>query len=145
MKERLRVALAVYLVLRNESGEVLLLRRAGTGWQDGNFSLAAGHVDPGENATSALIREAEEELGIVVEHAHVSLVHVMYRRDATNYVDLYFSASDWTGVPKVMEPDKADMLQWCDPLMLPENTVAVVRQALICIQQGIPFSEANWG
>lgn len=42
-KERFKVVPAVYLVLRRGEG-VLLLRRANTGYQDGKYSLIAGHL-----------------------------------------------------------------------------------------------------
>ena len=54
---------AVYLLLLRE-GHVLLLRRHNTGYEDGNYSVIAGHVDPGERVTQALVREAAEEAGI---------------------------------------------------------------------------------
>jgi len=61
--ERFKLTTAVYLVLRNES-KVLLLRRANTGYQDGKYSLVAGHLDGDELGTVAIVREAKEEAGI---------------------------------------------------------------------------------
>jgi 8-oxo-dGTP diphosphatase len=59
---------------------VLLLIRANTGYMDGHASLPAGHVEPGEPADAAAVREAKEEIGVVVAPADVSFVHVMHRR-----------------------------------------------------------------
>ena len=57
---------AVYLLLLRE-GQVLLLRRHNTGYEDGNYSVIAGHVEPGERITQALVREAAEEAGSLMQ------------------------------------------------------------------------------
>lgn len=50
------------LYREKDSGHILLLRRAG-GDNQGTWSYPAGHVDPGENAQQAAMREFEEETG----------------------------------------------------------------------------------
>jgi 8-oxo-dGTP pyrophosphatase MutT (NUDIX family) len=39
------------------------VKRAGTGFADGSYSLPCGHMDGGETAAQAMQREALEELG----------------------------------------------------------------------------------
>ncbi len=65
MKERYKFICAVYLILIKEN-KVLLLKRANTGYEDGNYSLVAGHMDGNETIKQAMIREATEEAGIVM-------------------------------------------------------------------------------
>jgi 8-oxo-dGTP diphosphatase len=61
--ERLLAHVAVYGIL-TENGRILLMRRAGSGYHDGELSLPAGHLDAGEDVRSALVRELREELRI---------------------------------------------------------------------------------
>jgi 8-oxo-dGTP pyrophosphatase MutT (NUDIX family) len=52
------------IVLKNELGEILLVRS----WLSaGNWELPGGGVGRGENAESAVIRELEEEVGIILQ------------------------------------------------------------------------------
>ena len=57
------VAVHIFLLRENH---VLLLRRAHTGYEDGNYSVVAGHLDGGERVTRAAIREAHEGVGIAL-------------------------------------------------------------------------------
>ncbi len=53
---------AVYMIIKNEIEEVLFQRRWGSKLWPHFLGLPAGHVDKGEDAYEALIREAKEEL-----------------------------------------------------------------------------------
>lgn len=63
--ERFKITPAVHLLLI-KNGKILLLRRKNTGFYDGSYSVVAGHLDGGETATSAMIRETKEECGITL-------------------------------------------------------------------------------
>ena len=54
-------------VLLERGGEVLLMRRAGTGFFDGLYSLPGGHVEEGESLRATAVREMREELGIELD------------------------------------------------------------------------------
>jgi 8-oxo-dGTP pyrophosphatase MutT (NUDIX family) len=55
-KKRFEMPVAVHLFLIEEN-KILLLRRFNTGYEDGNYSLIAGHLDGNEDVKSAMIRE----------------------------------------------------------------------------------------
>src|SRR5687768_13499058 len=60
-------ALVAKAVLFNERGEILILRRSATDKiRPGEFDLPGGRVDPGESPGQAIVREIEEETGLVI-------------------------------------------------------------------------------
>lgn len=138
---------ASYLVLMNDTDEVLLLRRFNTGYNDGMYSLVAGHVDAGENFTQALLREALEEAGVTIFPEQVSVGHVMHRKsntDGSERVDVFFVVKDWTGEVNNCEPEKCDELSWHSFDDLPENTIPYIKFALEGIKSGQMYSEFGW-
>lgn len=117
-------------VLLERDGRVLLMRRAGTGFFDGLYSLPGGHVEEGESLRATAIREMAEELGIVLDEVDLSVVGVVHRRSDTNRIDFFLAAHRWRGEPKIAEPDKCDALQWFARDALPEAIVPYIRDAL---------------
>ena len=130
--ERFRAAVAVHLLLLR-GDEVLLLQRANTGYEDGNYSVVAGHLEGNETASQAMVREAAEEAGIRVAPADLRFVHIMHRKEAAEEderIDLFFAATEWQGEPEIGEPEKCGELRWAALDALPTNMVPYVRVAL---------------
>jgi 8-oxo-dGTP pyrophosphatase MutT (NUDIX family) len=141
--ERFRAVVAVHLLLLR-GAEVLLLRRANTGYEDGNYSVIAGHLDGNETASQAIAREAAEEAGILVRSADLRFFHIMHRKEAVEAeerIDLFFAATRWRGEPKIGEPEKCGELRWAALDVLPANMVPYVRVALEQVRQNRRFSE----
>jgi 8-oxo-dGTP diphosphatase len=143
-KERFKVIPAVYLVLRKDN-EVLLLRRANTGYQDGSYGLIAGHLDGDEAATDAMVREAKEEAGITIDPKNLEFVHLAHRlsRDQVGQerVDIFFEARLWDGDITNIEPHKCDDLTWFPAENLPADTIPFVTSVLNDVANGISYSE----
>lgn len=137
---------AAYLILR-DGDRVLMIRRRNTGFEDGNYSLVAGHIDPGESGISAMIREAREEVGIALTVQDLVHAHTQHRRSSGGraYFDLYFVADRWDGQPENREPEKCDDMRWFPRASLPPNIVPFVRDVLaIHLPTGTPYSEWGW-
>lgn len=142
-RERFQLTVAVHLLLLR-ADEVLLLRRHNTGYEDGNYSVIAGHLDGQETARQAVVREASEESGIPVAEEDLCFVHVMHRKEAAEAderIDLFFTATRWRGEPAVREPEKCSELRWVDRDALPSNMVPYVRAALGHVQAHQAFAE----
>jgi 8-oxo-dGTP diphosphatase len=138
---------AVYLLLLSEE-RVLMLRRHKTGYEDGNYSIIAGHVEQDERVTHALVREAAEEVGIQIETSELQFVYVMQGQgvDGSVYLDFFFIAEHWKGQVQNGEPAKCDDLQWFPLAALPTNAIPHVREVLgMFHNRGRGFSEYAWG
>lgn len=143
-KDRFRVIVAVYLILR-QNDSILLARRANTGYADGLYSLPAGHLEGDELATEGMAREAKEELGIMVRPEDMMLVHTAHRlnRNEANQerIDLFFETTQWSGMVTNAEPHKCDDVSWFASDSLPENTLPLIRRVFDAVARGDAFSE----
>lgn len=142
--ERFKVTIAVNLLLRRED-EILLLKRTNTGNQDGMYSIIAGHLEQDELGTSAIVREALEEVGIVINPKDVKFVQLVQRlpRDETEeeYLDIFYEVDRWQGEPHNNEPEKCSELEWCKIDDLPDTTIPLLPIVINYMSNGIYYSE----
>jgi 8-oxo-dGTP pyrophosphatase MutT (NUDIX family) len=146
---RTKFPVTVHLLFFREN-RVLLLRRFNTGFEDGNYSVPAGHLDGGETVRVAAVREASEEIGVHIDVEAVTFATVVFRKSDDTHsgtderVDFFVHIEAWQGEPANAEPEKCDELRWCSPDTLPENTIPYVRKAIWNYLDGIPFDELGW-
>ena len=111
-----------------KDNKILVQKRKGSKLWPGYYALPAGHIDKGENQYDALIREAQEELGIVINLKKIINSYVVLRRNYFEingkvlepYIDYYFEIEEYEGIPKIIEEDRCDELIWVDINNLPE-------------------------
>lgn len=128
--QRFTTPVAVHLFLR-QADSVLLLRRFNTGYEDGNWSVPAGHLDGGETVITASIREAHEEIGIQIDPNDLQVAGVMHRlTDHDERIDFFVTATAWQGEVQNCEPHKCDALEWHRIDSLPANVIPYIRRAL---------------
>lgn len=132
---RFRVVPAAYVLLVREGAagrQVLLQYRSGTGYMDDHWACgAAGHVERGESVWQAAIREAHEELGIVIRHEDLEPMASLHRSGRTGHdiderVDWFFTCRRWQGRPQTMERYRSVGLTWVDPHDLDSLSAPVV-------------------
>lgn len=133
----------VYLVLKQDS-EILLHLRKNTGYCDGMWSLVAGHVENGEPATTAIIRETYKEIGITLSPEQINVVHVMHRQTNCLNVDIFFECTSWEGTIKNCEPEKCERLEFFSLENLPNNIVNYNIIAIKAILDSKFYSELGW-
>lgn len=142
--ERFKLVVAVHLILI-EDGKILLLRRYNTGYEDGNYSVVAGHIDGEESVIHAMKREAFEEAGITIREEDLEIVHVMHRKTPDREsIDYFLTCKSYEGTVRIMEPDKCDELAFYEIANSPDNVIPYVRKGIECYQKKIPFSIDGW-
>ncbi len=144
MTSRFVVVPAAYVILiRPAAGtgrrEVLLQLRRGTGYMDEHWASVAGHVERGESVFEAARREAAEEVGVT----DVDLVPLcaMQRTGTSGLpvderVDYFFTATSWSGTPRIVEPAKCADLRWFDLDALPTPVVPHEQVVLGSVREG---------
>ncbi len=140
---RFQALVAVHLFLF-KGEQVLLARRFQTGYEDGKFSVPAGHLDGNETVTTAMLREAREEIGLELLPSQLHCSHVMHRLGSDERIDFFMSCHDWTGEPIIGEPHKCNELRWSSIDELPDNIIPYVKAALLSVQKGEFYSEFGW-
>lgn len=141
-KDREKFLSSIYLIIKNKEGEILLQRRQGTKLWPGFLALPAGHLDVGEDAYEAAIREAKEELNIDIKVDNISDVFVVNRKNKSllPYYDVYFELNGYNGKIKINEPNKCSELVWFSINSLPEDMIEFEKIALNNYLNGIKFS-----
>ncbi len=143
MKIRFRLIPAVHLFFIREE-KILLLRRYNTGYEDGKYSVVAGHLDGGEEVWQAAAREAFEEAGVIIRQGDVETVGVMHRLSNDERVDFFVHVKAWEGELVNREPDKCDELAWFPQDQLPANTIPYVARAISNYREGRWFDSFGW-
>lgn len=108
------------------------------------WHVPAGHVER-ESVRACAVREAGEELGVIVEEPDLELVHTVHllgadAEDAVPRLQLFFRAHQWRGEPRVMEPDRCVEWRWWPLHSLPDPTVEYTVAALEGIASGWSYT-----
>lgn len=98
--------LAVGSLVRNQSGQVLLVKTRIRGWE-----LPGGQVDKGEDTTSALIREVLEEAGIIITPRKLAAIYSSIDDPSKLIIDFLVDYTE--GTPK--QSDETVDVSWFTP------------------------------
>jgi len=141
--QRFTMPAGVHLVLLRDDEVLLLLRKGGFG--DGCWSVVAGHLDGQESASAAMVREAYEEAGIVINPRDLHFSCIMHCRFPDREpMYLFYVCRSWQNEIRNMEPDKCCGLQFFPARLLPENMVEYVREGIRCSLAGQQYCEYGW-
>lgn len=128
MKHVVLPAVNVFIVKDNQ---VLLGRRANTGWMDGYLCAPGGHIEEGESPTTAMLREIQEELGADVKSNDLDFLCIAARKTSPmEYASYEFLIENANYEFENAEPDKCSELVWVDINNLPSDVIDDFRQII---------------
>jgi 8-oxo-dGTP diphosphatase len=103
----------VAAALTNQDGEILLQKRPAGRQMAGLWEFPGGKVEEGESPESALIRELEEELGVVITGSDVvPFTFASEPLEDRHLLLLLYRCTQWAGEPKALDGQE---LCWLKP------------------------------
>ncbi|WP_280443392.1 NUDIX domain-containing protein [Nocardia brasiliensis] len=137
--------LAVQLLMIKD-GQLLLTRRRNTGFADGDWQAPGGRIKHDEDVLTAVIREADEEVGVQLRRENVDMVSAVHIRSplAGTRIVVTFHAETWTGGPYNREPEHCSALQWFDFDNIPAAILLSTHAAWDPFLRGEHFGVYGW-
>ncbi len=117
-----RVGLTIMLIRKDY---ILLGKRINTETAPDTWAYPGGRMDYGEDPITGVIREVEEETGLILDPKKIRFIgyqNELFPKEKKHYVSLVHMCSDFEGEPKRKEPDKCAVWDWFNPLDLPKDT-----------------------
>jgi 8-oxo-dGTP diphosphatase len=139
----------VFLILRDATGRLLLGLRAPHLYAGGQWNVVSGKADAGEDVASAVLREAREEAGLVLELADLHPAGVLHYFPADGKIRVGFGFGvrhdpDRHGAVINHEPDKCDALGWFRRDELPQPLEPYTAAMLYASETSFAFTVAGW-
>lgn len=69
---------AVGVIIENNKGEILVLKRSEKSSEGGRYGLVGGKIDSGESKEQAIIREAKEEIGVNINPLDLKFIQTYF-------------------------------------------------------------------
>ena len=127
-------------LLLHDKNRILLIKQ--TAQNGGKYTLIGGRIERDEFAKATLVREAKEEMNIIIESKNLQLAHVLHKKDAENTrVILYFKAIVWGGTPQNLEPEKFKEVDLFNFEYLPKKLSRTAQYILKRYRNGYLYSE----
>ncbi len=146
-KERAKFKGVINLIIKQDDKTLLFFRNDGFfSYGGGWWVLPAGHIEQGETATDAVIREAKEELDIDVLPEDIEFAHVVSNlASKTESFDFFFIINKYSGELRNCEGDKCAEMRFVSPDELKElkNIVTVTGLVFNAMRDGKKYSECR--
>lgn len=144
MIERFSLVVGVGLLLIKDDKILLLQRSPHLKFGGGKYCLPGGCVDGNETIRHAVVREAQEELGIIVELQDLEFVNVSHIKDPSECLFFSFFVRNWQGTPFNKEPHMHDTLEWFPLDKLPQTTLPRTVEMLKAYKEKVAYAEYGW-
>lgn len=137
------------MLLLADGDRVLLGLRENTGYADGQWVVPSGKLEFGEDAVSAVLREATEETGLQLRRDEIRLVTTVHHRSRAGQgrIGLFFAATYEParhGAPVNAEPHKCAEIRWFPAVNLPTDTYPYTAAGVAAWLDGTPMRLSGW-
>jgi 8-oxo-dGTP diphosphatase len=126
------------------NGDLLLGRRANTGYGDGAYEPPSGRLAERETLVEAAVRVAAAQMGIALDPARVSLAHVLHDVSGAGRMAFFLTADGWTDeacpAPPADGTRSYSDFGWYPLTDLPANMIDRARVAVRNYAAGARFS-----
>jgi 8-oxo-dGTP diphosphatase len=133
----------VHLLLVS-NGDLLLGRRANTGYGDGAFEPPCGRLAERETLVEAAVRVAADQMGVALDPALVSLAHVLHDVSGAGRMAFFLTADGWADeacpLPSAAGTRSYSDFGWYPLTDLPANMIDRARVAIRHYAAGARFS-----
>lgn len=127
-KDYIGVGVGAFII--NEKNQLLLQKRAVPAEKD-HWCIPGGRLEMFETLENAVIRETKEETDLDIEvEKMIGVCDHIIKEEGVHWVATSFLCKIKSGIPKIMEPDKASDLRWFDLDKLPEKLTITTKKAL---------------
>jgi ADP-ribose pyrophosphatase YjhB (NUDIX family) len=124
-------------------GDLLLGRRANTGYGDGAYEPPSGRLAERETLVEAAVRVAASQVGVALDPARVSLAHVLHDVSGAGRMAFFLTVDGWDGDTSPVPPAGAGSYSdfgWYPLTDLPANMIDRARVAVRNYAAGARFS-----
>jgi len=137
-----------HLILKKDE-KILLIRRSPSNkiWSS-HWHCVTGGIESGESPKEAILREAQEEIGLHIKKIHLGTTVFLIDKDYFNIKNKYYglelffvSACESDQVPQISEPSKHDSIGWFDPYDLPSPMIPGVAFGIKSYLNNIRYGE----
>jgi ADP-ribose pyrophosphatase YjhB (NUDIX family) len=124
-------------------GDLLLGRRANTGYGDGAYEPPSGRLAERETLVEAAVRVAAAQVGVALDPARMSLAHVLHDVSGAGRMAFFLTVDGWDGDTSPVPPAGAGSYSdfgWYPLTDLPANMIDRARVAVRNYAAGARFS-----
>lgn len=132
---------ALGLMFNSNLSKVVLIKKSRPAWQAGRLNGVGGHVESGESSIETMVREFQEETGVVTYHTDWTQFAVLRSGEMLFSVDVFYARSYRTLSVKAMTDEEVfvedvnllksssvvESLTWLVPL-----AIAKLRNEMAC-------------
>jgi mutator protein MutT len=126
------IQIAAAAIIEDDAGRVLLMKRGKCARnQIGRWEFPGGRVKFGETLENAVRREVKEELGVQVSVRRIlALFEDILLNEGQHWISPAYICSISSGIPSIMEKDKAELIGWFETDTLPGELTEVATKTL---------------